>query len=59
VAAAARARGVGVMTLRRYFSGPPVRHGLVLGYGAASLGEVTRAGQVLAEILRSSEHGSG
>jgi GntR family transcriptional regulator / MocR family aminotransferase len=59
VAAAARVRGVGVVTLRRYFSGPPVRHGLVLGYGAASLGEVTRACQVLAEILRSSEHGSG
>ena len=59
VAAAARARGVGVVALRRYFSGPPVRHGLVLGYGAASLGEVTRACQVLAEILRSSEHGSG
>jgi len=59
VAAAARARGVGVVTLRRYFAGPPVRHGLVLGYGAASLGEVTRACQVLAEILRSSEHGSG
>ena len=59
VAAAAQARGVGVITLRRYFSGPPGRHGLVLGYGAASLSEVTRACQVLAEILRSSEHGSG
>src|ERR1035438_4808662 len=59
VAAAAQARGVGVITLRRYSSGPPGRHGLVLGYGAASLSEVTRACQVLAEILRSSEHGSG
>jgi len=47
----AQARGVAVVTLRRYFSGPPARHGLVLGYGAASLGEVTRACQVLAEIL--------
>jgi GntR family transcriptional regulator/MocR family aminotransferase len=51
VAWAARARGVEVVTLRRYFSGPPARHGLVLGYGAASLGEVTRACQMLAEIL--------
>src|ERR1017187_2575261 len=59
VAAAARARGVGVVALRRSFSGPPVRHGPAVGYGAARLGEVTRACQVLAEILRSSEHGSG
>jgi GntR family transcriptional regulator/MocR family aminotransferase len=51
VAAAARERGVAVTTLRRYFSGPPVRHGLVLGYGAASLRDVTEACQVLAEIL--------
>jgi GntR family transcriptional regulator/MocR family aminotransferase len=51
VAAAAQARGVAVLTLRRYFSGPPVRHGLVLGYGAASLADVTRACRVLAEIL--------
>jgi GntR family transcriptional regulator/MocR family aminotransferase len=51
VAAAALARGVASSTLRRYFSGPPTRHGLVLGYGAASLAEVTRACQVLAGIL--------
>jgi GntR family transcriptional regulator / MocR family aminotransferase len=51
VATEAQARGIAVVTLRRYFSGPPARHGLVLGYGAASLGEVTRACQVLAEIL--------
>ena len=51
VATEAQARGVAVVTLRRYFSGPPARHGLVLGYGAASLSEVTRACQVLAEIL--------
>jgi GntR family transcriptional regulator/MocR family aminotransferase len=51
VAAAARERGVAVTTLRRYFSGPPVRHGLVLGYGAASLRDITQACQVLAEIL--------
>jgi GntR family transcriptional regulator/MocR family aminotransferase len=51
VAAQAQARGVTVVTLRRYFSGPPVRHGLVLGYGAASLGPLTRACRVLAEIL--------
>jgi GntR family transcriptional regulator/MocR family aminotransferase len=51
VAAAAQARGVATATLRRYFAGPPARHGLVLGYGAASLAEVTRACQVLAGIL--------
>ena len=51
VATEAQARGVAVVTLRRYFSGPPARHGLVLGYGAASVSEVTRACQVLAEIL--------
>ena len=51
VAAAAQARGVAVLTLRRYFSGRPARHGLVLGYGAASLADVTRACRVLAEIL--------
>jgi GntR family transcriptional regulator/MocR family aminotransferase len=57
VAAAARERGVAVTTLRRYFSGPPARHGLVLGYGAASLRDVTQAGQVLAEILAGREAG--
>src|ERR1022692_3943796 len=51
VAAAAQARGVATATLRRYFAGPPARHGLVLGYAAASLAEVTRACQVLAGIL--------
>jgi len=51
VAAAAQARGVATTTLRRYFSAAPVRHGLVLGYGAASLAEVIRACRVLAEIL--------
>ena len=51
VTAAAAARGVAVMTLRRYFSGPPSRYGLVLGYGAANLGDVVRGCEVLAEIL--------
>jgi GntR family transcriptional regulator/MocR family aminotransferase len=52
VAAAASARGVSVRTLRRYFSGPAAQGGLVIGYGGASLGEVTRGCQILAEILR-------
>ncbi len=57
VAAAARSRGVAVMTARRYFSGPPSRHGLVLGYGAASLGDVVRGCTVLAEILAGGDPG--
>ena len=51
VVAAARARGVEVVTMERYFAGPPSRHGLVLGYGATDLAGVRRACQVLAEIL--------
>jgi GntR family transcriptional regulator/MocR family aminotransferase len=59
VAAAALARGVATSTLRRYFSGPPARHGLVLGYGAANLAEVTRACRVLAGILASLDDQAG
>jgi GntR family transcriptional regulator/MocR family aminotransferase len=51
VATQAAARGVAVVTIQRYFAGPPARHGLVLGYGAANLSGVTRACQVLADIL--------
>ncbi|MGE5132337.1 MAG: PLP-dependent aminotransferase family protein [Gemmatimonadota bacterium] len=55
VAAAARERGVSVVTLDRYYAGPATRGGLVLGYGGASLGEVTAGCRILAEILRGRE----
>jgi GntR family transcriptional regulator/MocR family aminotransferase len=51
VAAAARARGVDVVTLAGYFAGPPSAHGLVLGYGAADLAMVRRGCEVIAGIL--------
>lgn len=52
VAAAAWERGVAVATLDRYYAGPATRGGLVLGYGGASLGDVTAGCRILAEILR-------
>ena len=52
-ATAARCRGVAVATLDRYVSGqaPPWLHGLVLGYGGATLAQLTRGGEVLREII--------
>lgn len=54
VAAAALERGVAVMTLQRYFAGQATMEGLVLGYGGASLSQVSRACQVLGELLAGS-----
>jgi GntR family transcriptional regulator / MocR family aminotransferase len=51
LAAAALRHGVAVLTLQRYFSGRATVHGLVLGYGGATLPQVARACQVLREIL--------
>ncbi|HSS90520.1 MAG TPA: PLP-dependent aminotransferase family protein [Streptosporangiaceae bacterium] len=42
--------GVAVATLARYFAGPVTVNGLVLGYGGAGSGEITRACQVLAGL---------
>ena len=52
-AAAARARGVAVATLDRYFSerAAPWLHGLVLGYGGATLPAVSAGGEILREII--------
>jgi len=49
----ADARGVAVMTLDRYFSAPSAAslHGLVLGYGGATLPEVTRGCEILRGIV--------
>jgi GntR family transcriptional regulator / MocR family aminotransferase len=52
-AAAARERGIAVATLDRYFSGRtrPWLHGLVLGYGGATLAAVTEGCEILREII--------
>ena len=50
IARAAWQRGVAVATLARYYAGPVTTSGLVLGYGAASSGEITRACQILAGL---------
>lgn len=52
-APAARRRGVAVATMDRYFSGqvPQSLHGLVLGYGGATLAQVARGCEVLREIM--------
>jgi GntR family transcriptional regulator/MocR family aminotransferase len=54
IAVAAWQRGVAVATLSRYFAGPVTTSGLVLGYGAASSGEITRACQILAGLTAAS-----
>ena len=51
VAAAAQPRGVDVVTLAGYFTGPATAGGLVLGYGAADLAMVSRGCEVIAGIL--------
>jgi GntR family transcriptional regulator/MocR family aminotransferase len=51
VAAAAQSRGVDVVTLAGYFTGPVTASGLVLGYGAADLATVRRGCEVIAGIL--------
>jgi len=50
IAKAAWERGVAVATLTRYYTGPVTTDGLVLGYGGASSGEITRACQILAGL---------
>jgi len=51
VAAAARSRGVDVVTLAGYFTGAASTYGLVLGYGAADLAMVRRGCGIIAGIL--------
>jgi GntR family transcriptional regulator / MocR family aminotransferase len=52
LAAEALRREVAVMTLERFYAGRATAHGLVLGYGGATLPQVVRACEVLREILR-------
>ncbi|HLQ57520.1 MAG TPA: PLP-dependent aminotransferase family protein, partial [Streptosporangiaceae bacterium] len=51
VAATAWRHGVAVTTIARYFAGPPSADGLVLGYGGASLSQVSRACRILRQIV--------
>ncbi|GGK52828.1 GntR family transcriptional regulator [Planomonospora parontospora subsp. parontospora] len=48
---AARARGVLLDTTDRHHHGPPGRHGLVIGYGSASLAQVRAGAAILARLL--------
>jgi Protein of unknown function (DUF3237) len=50
-AAAARWHGVAVGTLTRFYSGPVTSSGLVIGYGGASLAQVTRGSRILHQTL--------
>ena len=56
VVAAARERGVGVYTMRRYFAGHPGADCLVLGYGGLPLSQVAAAARVLRDILVEPRH---
>jgi GntR family transcriptional regulator/MocR family aminotransferase len=58
-AVAAWRRGVAVATLARYFAGPVTTNGLVLGYGGASGGEITRACRILVNLANASLPGHG
>jgi GntR family transcriptional regulator/MocR family aminotransferase len=49
--AAARARGVLLDTTDRHHHGPPGRHGLVIGYGSASLAQVRTGAAILSRLL--------
>ena len=51
VAARAYLSGIAVTTLERYFAGRPSAEGLVLGYGCASVSQLSRACQVLRQIV--------
>jgi len=59
IAGAAWERGVAVATLARYFAGPVTANGLVLGYGGASGGEITRACRILVNLANAGVPGQG
>src|SRR3546814_4560547 len=48
--------GLAVSPLCEYFTGPPDRHGLLLGYAAVPEDESERGAMRLAEALREDEH---
>jgi GntR family transcriptional regulator / MocR family aminotransferase len=59
VAASARARGVSVGTLTRFFAGPVTSNGLVIGYGGAPGALVARGCDVLRRVLTERAAGLG
>jgi GntR family transcriptional regulator / MocR family aminotransferase len=59
IATAAWRRGVAVATVARYFAGPVTTNGLVLGYGGAGGGEITRACRILVNLANASMPGHG
>ncbi|GAA2876310.1 PLP-dependent aminotransferase family protein [Streptosporangium fragile] len=48
---AARRRGVLLDSMTRHYYGPPLRHGLVIGYGSASLADLRRGITTVAELI--------
>ena len=59
IATAAWRRGVAVATVARYFAGPVTTNGLVLGYGGAGGGEITRACWILVNLAKAGMPGHG
>ena len=59
IAGAAWQRGVAVATLARYFAGPVTVNGLVLGYGGAAGGEITRGCRILVNLANAGVRGQG
>lgn len=52
IVAAAREHGIRLDTTRRHHHGPVHIHGLVIGYGSASLVDVRRGTRVLADLIK-------
>jgi GntR family transcriptional regulator / MocR family aminotransferase len=59
IATAAWRQGVAVATVARYFAGPVTTNGLVLGYGGAGGGEITRACRILVNLANAGLPGHG
>jgi GntR family transcriptional regulator / MocR family aminotransferase len=56
---AAEERGIALLTVDRYFAGPPTLNALILGYGAAPLTRVRRAAAELRALLAAAPPASG
>jgi len=54
---AAAEQNIAVQTLDSYFAGPPSVHGLVIGYGAASLTDIKKAAAVVRDLLLTNRGG--
>jgi GntR family transcriptional regulator/MocR family aminotransferase len=47
----AHERGVGIITLDRFYHHTPTRSGLLLGYGGLELAEIARGARILAKVI--------